>query len=115
MKHTKRTPRGVFKGVPTFFRASCWEASRGGSIGYDLPGWNLAGAIHMEVPYDLEVDDWESEVSGLVKLIKADDRGGIARWFEDHFPNCIKLVPTRRRGQFVDGVVEAYEQGKMHN
>ena len=35
----------VHRGVPTFVRASCYEARLGGSGGYESVGWHLANSV----------------------------------------------------------------------
>ena len=105
--------RGVHGGVPTFFRACCHEAQQGGKNGYSNAGWHLTNAIGNECPYDLELDDWQQEVQKLHSLLAADDTEGVWEWCTRHYPTCMKLVPYRRRDQFVAGVRRAYDDGRV--
>lgn len=106
--------RGVHGGVPTFFRALCFEASHGGASGYEGAARALAGAIAgSQAPYDVEDDEWEQEIAVLKGLLKNDDEVGVWIWFRRHYPACIKLVPVRRREQFVAGVRRAYEKDRI--
>ena len=47
---------GVHGGVPTYFRARCHEASRGGNEGYDGAGYHLVIHLGSQMPYDVEFD-----------------------------------------------------------
>jgi len=114
-----------FGGVPTYFRACCWEASQGGATGYKRPAYELARHLAHEQPYEMGDDEWSAELQELADLLmpEAPDRpttpGGLSMiayelrddeavwaWFEEHYPRCMKLIPRRRRKQFVEGVYE---------
>jgi hypothetical protein len=97
-------PRFVFWGRPSYFRACCSEASRGGASGYHHPGHELARHLDGEIPYTAEDEEWEAECELLYALVRCDDRDGAERWFVEHFPKCMVLVPRRRRSSFLDGV-----------
>lgn len=113
----KRPPtRGVHGGVPSFFRACCIEAGQGGANGYASAGWHLANSIAgSQMPYDLEPEEWEKEIEALKELLVDDDDDdeGVWAWFTRHYPKCTELVPTRRRSQFVAGVRQANEDGRI--
>ena len=113
-KRPKKRPssRGVHGGVPSFFRACCFEAANGGG-GYSVPGWHLANALGSQIPYDLEVDEWQAEIKTLRDLLANENGEEVWTWFKRHFPKCMALVPTRRREQFVAGVQGAYEEGRV--
>lgn len=106
-------PSGVHTGVPGFFRACCWEATRGGTNGYFNAGWALANAIGSESPYDLETEDWQEEVETLKSLLANGDDEGVWNWYRRHYPRAMTLVPARRREQFVAGVHQAWEDGRV--
>jgi hypothetical protein len=120
------------KGVPTFFRASCWEASRGGEWGYRGPGYTLARHLAAQAPSAMNEDEWARELEALGAILDGffpagfdtiDDPDELAedeevsapilRWFDQHYPKCMKLVPRRRRRQFVAGVLAAARDGKL--
>ena len=105
--------RGVHSGVPSFFRALCFEASRGGTNGYSNPGWHLASALGSQSPYDLEEYEWADEVEKIKALLDEDDDKLVIAWFMDHYPRCMALVPSRRCEQFVAGVRRAFEEGRI--
>jgi hypothetical protein len=110
----KRPPgRGVHSGVPSFFKACCFEAARGGTGGYDVPGWHLTAALGGQAPYDLDEDEWHDELEKLEQLLSGDDDNAVFAWFEQHYPRCMVLIPARRREQFVVGVRRAHEDGRL--
>jgi hypothetical protein len=105
--------RGRHTGVPTYFRAHCFEASRGGESNYSAPGYHLTMHLSDEMPYDMDADEWEAEVNGLRRLLAREDDAGVWRWFHSHFPKCMELVPARRRAQFIQGVRQAFEENRV--
>jgi hypothetical protein len=93
----------VFRAIPTFFRALCYDARRGGSASYSGAGHEL----YRHAEGLLYGGDWEeqhTERQRLDDLVEAGDDAAVIRWFELHFPNCMKLVPRRRRQAFLTGV-----------
>jgi len=114
-RKVKQRPRirGVHTGVPTFFRALCYDtANGGGENGYGAVGWFLAAALGSEIPDDIDgLADWQPEVDKLEHLVRANDEVGVWTWFKMHYPKCMALVPTRRRSQFVAGVQGAWYDG----
>jgi hypothetical protein len=105
----KRPPtRGVHGGVPTWFRATCYEAANGGATSYETAGRKLASAVGAEVPHNVDLDDWVAEVAVLIDLLAGKDERGAWEWFQQHYPKFMALVPARRREQFIAGVLRAY-------
>lgn len=49
-------------GLPSWLRATCHEASRGGSTGYGYAGKQLGRHIPHEIPYSIEDANWDAEV-----------------------------------------------------
>jgi hypothetical protein len=110
----KRPPsRGVHGGVPSFFKACCGEAAKGGKRGYFTAGWQLASSVGSESPYDIELEGWVEEVKHLQEFLAEGDDDGAWEWFQEHYPKFMALVPARRKAQFLDGVREAYEDGRL--
>lgn len=108
--------KGRFRGVPNYFRYGCMEASRGGSMGYETPAWHLAihvGGIFGEIPYDVEPEEWETEVDRLRDSLGDEDEEAVWEWFGEHYPKCMALVPKRRWRQFVKGVFMAFEEDRV--
>jgi hypothetical protein len=114
----------VFDGVPTFFRASCWEAAPGGIEGYHAAGWNLA--IHVQdllEPAD-DADRVAAKLDELEELVRVADECAeankvecdedVIRWFGREFPQCMALVPQRRRRTFLKGVRAAAEEDRVY-
>jgi Protein of unknown function (DUF1778) len=114
-EQVKRRPpaRGVHGGLASWFRATCYEASKGGTGGYEAAGFKLAAALGSEIPGDIEDDEWPAEVEKLEALLDGDDDRAVIDWFEQHYPRFIALVPSRRRAQFVAGVVRAHREGEI--
>ncbi len=102
-----------FRGVPTYFRACCMEASRGGSLGYDHPAYHLSIHLDSEIPWEADLDGWSEEIERLLEHLENQDDDGIWEWFTEHYPACMKLVPRRRWKQFVQGVHLAYERDRI--
>ena len=118
-KQVERRPpaRGVHGGVPSWFRATCYEASKGGAGGYKIAGYKLASSLGKESPHDIEDDEWSEEIEKLKGLLdvavkrsshgpytRIDDGAPVIAWFTEHYPKAMALVPARRRDQFVAGV-----------
>jgi len=87
------TPSGA---CPSFFKALCLEAGRGGHNSYRVAGYELTRHVGVLVE--------ETDIDDMIALAEAGDDDGVIGWFEAHLPKCMALVPQRRRGQFVLGV-----------
>jgi len=110
-KEATTAASGVFGGVPTYFRASCYEARAGGSAGYDVPGLHLSRHVTHQVPDDVgSEDEWESMVDELRFAAASGDDDAVWSWFLIHYPRCMELVPPRRRASFLQGVYRAHER-----
>lgn len=108
----RRPPsRGIHGGLPTWFRATCYDAANGGANGYESAGFGLARACGSEIPHDLDFDEWGIQVDVLKGLLDDEDGDGAWKWFKQHYPKCMVLVPSRRWQQFIDGVRRAHEDG----
>lgn len=103
-------PRIIGKGhCPTWFRASCWTASQGGSMSYRWVGKQMAGSLGAEEPYELE-EVWEERVEELRELLRSDDDERVIEWFHENLPAFISLVPSRRHAIFISGLREFEEE-----
>ncbi|MES1192664.1 MAG: hypothetical protein ABUS47_16505 [Steroidobacter sp.] len=103
--------RGIHTGIPGYFRGWCWTASHPGTTGYEQVGYQLAGVIGHEIPWDIEDDDWTQEINEFKTLLLNDDKDAALNWLNLHYPMMMKLVPTKRRQQLIIGVVRAFEDG----
>lgn len=92
-----------FRGVPRFFQACCWTASAGGDFGYEHPGRELSRHLDDLEPMGLSPNAWIEEVDKLLPLVEKRDDDAILRWFVVRYPNCLALVPKRRRSSFLSG------------
>jgi len=108
-----RRIEGQHSGVPTFFRACCNEVSLGHLYTYAHPAYQLARHLENQQPYNLDEAKWTERIGKLCDLLDSDDTKGVWNWFYEHFPKCIELVPKRRMDQFVRGVLQAYEDGRI--
>jgi hypothetical protein len=99
---------------PTHFRATCRQASEGGTNSYESAGYQIVMHIGNLAPDDFDPDDWERHVEELedlimgpsnagMSLIQSDDAGVLA-WFDLWVPSCMALIPSRRRQTFLAGV-----------
>jgi hypothetical protein len=122
--------RGRHTGCSGYFRACCWEAARGGRLGYARAGYELARHLPYEMPWDIDLQEWQGELDRFSELamptepispesklrriaeeLRDDDE--VLAWFEAHFPRFMELVPKRRRQQFLSGVYQCCEDGKV--
>lgn len=95
---------------PTWFFATCHEASQGGAATYAWAGRKLMGALAGEMPYEYAEDEWHDKLEQLEELLGAEDDEQVIEWFERELPRCMKLVPKRRREQFLKGMYEEYRE-----
>jgi hypothetical protein len=98
---------------PSFFRALIFEAQRGGSRGYEDAGYHLAMHAHEFLSYEYDSDEEIAAMDRLESRLSKGDDDGILRWFEEELPKVMKLVPARRRDQFLKGVWAAWEEGRI--
>jgi hypothetical protein len=104
---------GQHSGIPTFFRDRCREVSSGRKYTYAYPGYHLAMHLWSQKPNDLKEAEWTDRIESLYGFIDNSDHKGVWKWFWEHFPKCMKLIPKRRMEQFLSGVVQAYKEGKI--
>jgi hypothetical protein len=101
-------------GVPDLFRMLCAAAHSGGSgLGYSEAGGILFSHVRDMRPPSVPKKLWTPAVRRLRALVKSKDRGRILEWFEEYCPECIALVPIRRRPSFVDGVLSRSKWEKV--
>jgi hypothetical protein len=107
----ERGRKGVHRGLPTWFRASCREAAQGGTNNYRWVGQKLLGSLANEVPSDLENDEWYEELQKrLDPLLAGKDNEALLAWFLEHMPRFIKQIPQRRYHQFFSGLRDEYKE-----
>jgi uncharacterized protein (DUF1778 family) len=113
-KQTKRRAT-----VPAWFRALCREAAKGGSFGFHRVGYRWASNMPNPPP-GFAPAEWQEEVASLQgKLDMAwlftdkKRRTAIAElilaWFVRNFPQFMELIPPRRRGEFVLGFLDDFD------
>lgn len=100
-------------GVPSFFRCRCFEAAEGGKFSYSDAAWHLSIHLRGQIPDGFDEDEWDREIEGLAEHLKLDDGDAVLKWFDEYYPRCMELVPSRRRQQFLKGVELAYGQRRL--
>ncbi len=105
--------RPTHGGIPTFFKALCMTASEGGAHNYRYVGYSFGAATEGEIPWDADYDEWWKMLDEVRKYIKNEDRKNIWQWYKNVYPNAMKLLPARRKDSFIDGILEAYTDGKL--
>jgi hypothetical protein len=105
-RRPKRTAKGnVSQACPTYFRATCFEASRGGAAGYRWAGRKLMGTVDYVLAWDTD-QERAAKLEELADLAGASDDDGVLGWFDRELPRCMALIPRRRRRLFLAGVYE---------
>lgn len=87
--------------VPSFFKTACAEVERGGAGGYALPGRILL--LHALRALD------DEPLEELAEIVFDEDAARALVWCEAHVPKCLEIVPGRRRQQFAEGLLSAYQ------
>jgi hypothetical protein len=100
-------------GIPTFFRALCLTASQGGTHSYKDAGYSFGMATVSEIPFDADFDEWNKILEGVRRYIEKKNREGIWQWYRRIYPHAMELVPNRKKDVFVDGILEAHDDGKL--
>src|SRR5262245_14421768 len=92
--------RSFFQGIPHFFRVCCACANRGREGGYSNPGYHLA--IHLaELIEPDDNDEPDVKLDELLKPLAGGDDEAVLMFLCREFPRCMRLVPRRRRRQFL--------------
>jgi hypothetical protein len=102
-----RSPAGG--AFPTYFRALCEEARRGGDEGYAAAGHELTRHLPELVDGDSPAKV-EAKLAELKELIRGRDDPNVIAWFKRVLPRCIDLVPIRRHRTFLRGVYSMYDK-----
>lgn len=112
------TKQSILSSAPAWFRAACQCAAQVGSQSYFGAGYELARHLQELLKDEPDTDDKLDELSKLVlpvlpgtALIWGELREDnlVWAWFWRELPACMKLVPVRRRKQFVAGVFAAVD------
>ena len=89
---------------PSYFRYGVMQAKQGGVNSYSNPGYHLA--IHI-----LElVNDSEEAICQLEQIIDSSQsheelENSLWNWLENNLSRCTKLIPPKRRRQFMVGIL----------
>ena len=74
--------------------------------GYRDVGYLLAPNVKAFRPAHIGVRSWFKQVAVLGEHIEANDKVAVKSWVREHYPALIQLLPERRRGEFISGLVE---------
>lgn len=106
-----------FRGVPSTVRYVIEDAKRGGSgphaRSYRDAGWHFANLVTSSEPDAFDETEWQQEVGKLLDAIGRDDDAAIIAWCVEYYPRVMALIPRRRREQFLRGIYEASEEGRI--
>ncbi len=105
--------RPTHGGTPTYFRALCLTASQGGAHSYKEVGYSFGMATESEIPFDADYDEWNIMLEEIRGYIENEDHKRIWQWYQGVYPQAMKLIPNGRKGTFIGGILEAYNDGKL--
>ncbi len=80
--------------------------------GYRDVGYLLAPKVKAFRPAHIGVRSWFKQVAILGKHIEANDKAAVKSWVREHYPALIQLMPERRHGEFVSGLVERVQEDR---
>ena len=127
-KRTEGKPRGQpasRRGIPIIFENLCRDAQHGGArssgesgSGYFWAGYQLVLDWSATFP-DLPERERKEKLAAAYALLvpevpirkEADNDGDVLAWFEAELPQCLALVPARKRSLFVAGARQAAIDG----
>ncbi|WP_439628917.1 hypothetical protein [Gemmata sp.] len=108
-RRPEANPPGTFLGCPTYIRAHCRTAARGGSSGYGEAGFHLGHHVRELEPHDTEQEAWAGIIeSELAPLVAAGDDASALAWLVRRYPRVMANVPTRRRSNFLAGFYRGF-------
>lgn len=99
--------------VPQFFRKCCDHATSGGSQGYVRCGYVFAERLDRHPPRGVSESDLEERLLLLEGFLQEGDDDAIWNWLRANYPQCLTLIPSRRKAQFLAGVYQAFDDQKM--
>jgi hypothetical protein len=111
-----RAFRGRFHGVPTFIRACFAHARQGGANSYAETALTVARSIGSLIPDELDLEPWQAELDWLAEMVDTEkpDTEAVLDWLDFHFARIMKLVPAMRRQGFVEGILDAHDDGQLN-
>ena len=115
VKEAKETYVPIESGAPKFFRAAVYAASSGlkeptfRTVGIELVshiGEMLEGSR-------IGFLDSGRRFQQLMEYLAEGQDQNVWVWFERECPTCMELIPPEKRGEFIAGVMEAYQRGAI--
>ena len=66
------------------------------------------------MPHDCDDDEvWETMLDAVREAAGSENIDGVWEWYRRVFPKCMELVPARRKDQFAEGIIKAWEDGRL--
>ena len=107
MKRRRSRWPGYVDGFPSYVRGwVCMAREKTMQRGYRDVGYLLAPKVKVFRPAHIGVRSWLKQVAVLGEHIEANDKAAVKSWVRGHYPTLFQLVPERRHGEFVSGLVE---------
>lgn len=105
MSSAKDIDKAVFSGAPTFARALISDGHKR-AIGREV-------ARHTYAYFSGEGLDCEESYQELLDAVQDNDRDSVLVWCRDRFPGVMQLIQEDDEDYFVDGVLQAWDEGLM--
>jgi len=98
---------------PSFFKACCIQAQRGGSESYYAAGYELARHLADILEDDADREAFSKKIDiAFNEKDEKQSRELLLKVLQQHLPACIKLVPEKSQlTTFADGFLKCLEDG----
>jgi Protein of unknown function (DUF1778) len=109
-RSTRPARRRVSSGaVASFFRRLIEEAGHGGKSGYRRAGAAVREHVGRLVSY-ATTGERKGKLGALRYALDEELEFEVLAWLEREFPSGMRLVPKRRRAQFLKGILGAWKE-----
>ena len=113
MKRSRTRWPAYVDGFPSYVRGwVCMAKEKTMQRGYRDVGYLLAPKVKVFRPAHIAVRSWFKQVAVLGEHIEANDKSAVKSWVCEHYPALVQLMPERRRGEFVSGLVERVQEDR---
>lgn len=105
--------RECYGGLPTWFKAACFEVCSGERTYRDVGrhlACHLPGMLEEDLSDDSEID---RRLDELRELLRAGDADASVAWLRREVPRLMRLVPTRKLHKLIEGLTDAYGEGGL--
>jgi hypothetical protein len=94
-------------GFPGYVRGWCCMAKhKSMQRGYRDVGYLLVARLRAFRPARCGVRAWRRQLALLDEHLKRNEKGAIRQWFRTHYPALMNLIPARRHGELIAGLIE---------